>query len=634
MGSSPIIRPKFILMIKDFVKFIKDYKHFSLIVAVIIVSLILQIAGLRSEVEIILSIAAIGSVLPIVWDMLRELRSGTYGVDLLAATAITTAVVFGEVWAAMIILFMLLGGEALENFAANRAKKELNALLSSAPKRAHILRGRKVFDVLASQVRVNDKIIIKAGEQVPVDAVVIEGDASFDESSLTGESLPVERKVGDELLSGSINMDGVVTAKALRIAKDSQYEQIVLLVKEAASSKSPFIRVADRYSVPFTVLSFAIAIGAWVLSGESERFLEVMVVATPCPLILAAPIALISGMSRSAKHGIIIKNGSALERLADMNTLAFDKTGTLTRGELVLEKVKTFGNFKPDEILSFAAAAEHNSNHLLAKAIVNEAHRKKLKLPKAKNIDDEAGPGLSATVQGKHVLVGRASLLAENHVQIPKVDIDGTIVFVAIGGRAAGMIYFKDELRPESIKTLEGMKKHGIKKFLMVTGDTTATANKIASQLGIDEVHAEALPADKLRIIEQAQPKPVGFVGDGVNDAPVLAAADVGIALGARGSAAASESADVVIMLDDIERVAVGTAIAKRTFFIAKQSIWIGIGLSVLLMAIFSTGKFKAIHGAAIQETVDVIVIFNALRAHGSGKSSGSAARRLKQQAG
>ncbi len=622
MGSSPIIRPIIILMFRKVIEFIKDYKQFSLVVLSILVALPLYISGSHDAAQIILSMVAIANVIPIVVDMLREIRSGTYGVDLLAATAITTAVIFGEYWAGMIILVMLLGGEALENYAANRAKTELNALLSSAPKKAHVLRGRKVVDVLASDVKVNDKVLIKAGEQVPVDAVVIDGSASFDESSLTGESLPSDKQVGEELLSGSINLDGVVTARALRVAKDSQFEQIVQMVAAAASSKSPFIRVVDRYSIPFTILSFTIAIGAWVLSGESIRFLEVMVVATPCPLILAAPIALISGMSRSAKHGIIIKNGAALERLADINTLALDKTGTLTRGQLVLERVETFGKFKAQEMLSFAAAAEHNSNHLLAKAIVNEAQRKKLKLPKAKNINDEAGLGLSASVQGKEVLVGRAQLLSEHSVPMQKITPDGTVVFVAINKQFAGTISFKDEIRPESQRTLSKLKSLGIKHFLMITGDTKATADKIAKQLDIDEVYAGALPADKLKIVEGAKPKPVGFVGDGVNDAPVLAAADVGIALGARGSAAASESADVVIMLDDIERVAVGVSIAKRTFFIAKQSIWIGISLSVLLMAIFSTGRFKPIYGAAIQETVDVIVIFNALRAHGASKKA------------
>ncbi len=608
-------------MFKRIGEFIKEYKQFSFVVASILIALPLFIAGYRDEPQIFLSTVAIGMTIPIVWDMLRELRSGTYGVDLLAATAIVSAVIFGEYWAAMIILVMLLGGEALENYAANRAKTELDALLSSAPKKAHVLRGRKTVDVLASQVKPGDKIVIKAGEQVPVDAVIIEGTANFDESSLTGESLPNAKQVDEELLSGSINLDGAVTARALRAAKDSQYEQIVKLVAEAASSKSPFIRLADRYSIPFTILAFAIAIGAWVISGESIRFLEVMVVATPCPLILAAPIALISGMSRSAKHGIIIKNGGALERLADINTMAFDKTGTLTKGQLVVEQVKTFGGLEKEEVLRMAAAAEHNSNHLLAKAIVHEANTKKIKFPKAKNISDEAGLGLSANVHGKHILVGRDSLLKKHSVALPETSLKNqTVVFVAIDKKLAAVISFKDEIRPESSTTLEKLKKFGVKQFLMVTGDTKEAASKIAGRLSIDKVYAEALPADKIKIVEEAKPRPVGFVGDGVNDAPVLTAADVGIALGARGSAAASESADVVIMLDDIGRVATGISIAKRTFFIAKQSIWIGISLSVLLMVIFASGRFKPIYGAAIQETVDVIVIFNALRAHGSPK--------------
>lgn len=618
MGSSPIIRPK-ILMLKKIARFIKDYKQLSLVITAILVALPLSIIGAHKAAQIILSTVAIVNVIPIVLDMLRELRGGTYGVDLLAATAITSSVIFGEYWAGSIILVMLLTGEGLEKYASNRAKSELNALLSSSPKKAHVLRGRKVVDILASEVKVSDKVLIKAGELVPVDAIIIEGTANFDESSLTGESLPNAKQVGAELLSGSINLDGVVTARTLRVAKDSQFEQIVALVKAAASSKSPFVRVADRYSIPFTILSFTIAISAWVFSGESIRFLEVLVVATPCPLILAAPIALISGMSRSAKHGIIIKNGAALERLADINSLALDKTGTLTYGRLTLNEIKTFGDFTPEEVLRFAAAAEHNSNHLLAKAITAKAEEEKLHLPKAKNIKDEAGLGLTATVQNKHVVVGRVSLLAKHSIPVPKnIPLDQTLVFVAINKKLAGVISFTDEIRPESLSVLGKLRALGVQHFLMVTGDTKAIGAKVAASLGIDEVHAEALPTDKLKIVEAAVPRPVGFVGDGVNDAPVLAAADVGIALGARGAAAASESADVVIMLDDIERVAMGVSIAKRTFFIAKQSIWIGITLSVLLMVIFSSGRFLPIYGAIIQETVDIIVIFNALRAHSS----------------
>lgn len=615
-------RERIVLMLRKIVSFFKEYKQLGFVIICILIALPLDILGYHTAAHIILGASAIINVVPLIWDMIQDLRSGIYGVDILAATAIITSVLLREYWAGIIIVLMLTGGEALEDYAERRAKTELTALLTRAPRKAHILRGRKVVDIKASEVRTGDKLIVKPGEVVPVDAVIIEGTASFDESSLTGESLPVPHQVGDELLSGSINIDGAITIKALRTAKDSQFEQIVKLVRSAAASKAPFVRLADRYAIPFTLIAFVIAITAWVVSGQSIRFLEVLVVATPCPLILGAPIALISGMSRAAKHGIIVKTGAAMERLAAIKTLGFDKTGTLTVGRPEVDTVSAFAPFTEETVLSMAASLEQSSNHVLAKAIINRAKEQTIRVTKAKKVRELAGSGLSAHIQGKSVLVGRLTLMQDEAVTIPasfkSESIQQTATYIAIDGKLAGVITFKDELREETMSTLGHLKKLGIHNFLMVTGDNKTTAGQIAQKLGIDEVHAEALPADKIRAIEAVDrtKKPVGFVGDGVNDAPVLAAADVGIALGARGSTAASESADVVIMLDNFEQVATSISIAKRTFFIAKQSILIGIIISIGLMLIFSTGKFPPVYGAIVQEVVDVIVIFNALRAH------------------
>lgn len=611
---------------KHIVNFFKEYRLLGLVVLSILIALPLELTGYHTAARVILGASALLNAVPLVWRMIQDIRAGTYGVDILAATAIITSVLMKEYWAGMVIVLMLTGGEALEDYAEKRAKTELTALLERAPTKAHLIRGRKTVDVPVSQVNVNDKLIIKPGEVVPVDAIILDGTASFDESSLTGESLPEIKISGEELLSGSINLDGVVTVRSIRSAEDSQFEQIIKLVRSAEASKAPFVRLADRYSIPFTIIAFAIGITAWILSGESIRFLEVLVVATPCPLILGAPIALISGMSRAAKHGIIVKTGSALERLAAIKTLGFDKTGTLTKGHPEVDKITVFPSFKQAEVLGLAAALEQNSNHVLAKAIVNKAISQKTRVVKAKKVKELAGNGLSAHVRSKHVLVGRFGLIQDYDIILPRgfkpATIQQTAAFVAIDGQLAGVITFKDEIRPESKRTLEKIKALGIKHILMVTGDNNATANAIAKKLGINEVKAEALPADKIHAVENVLNRPVGFVGDGVNDAPVLAAADVGIALGARGSTAASESADIVIMLDNIEQVATGVSIAKRTFFIAKQSIWIGIAISVGLMFVFSTGRFRPVYGALLQEVVDVIVIFNALRAHGSWRKN------------
>jgi heavy metal translocating P-type ATPase len=609
---------------KKTLSFVREYPLFAAAAAGSVLALVLDMAGLDTLAHWVLILTVAGELMPLLWGMVRDIRHGTYGVDILAAIAIVTALVMQEYWAAVIIVLMLTGGEALEDYAERRAKRELDALLTRAPQRARVMRGRKEIEVRVSEVRVGDKVIIRAGEVVPVDAKILEGVASFDESSLTGESLPQVKEAADDILSGSINLDGAVTTQALHSAADSQYEQIIKLVKAAAASKAPLVRLADRYAIPFTIISLGIAGAAWALSGDSLRFLQVLVVATPCPLILAAPIAVISGMSRAAKHGVIIKTGSALEQLAAARTFAFDKTGTLTRGEPTVAQVKTFGAFKRADILGLAAGMEKNSNHVLAQAIVAKAGAEKVKVQKVKNVRELAGNGLLAMSGGKQLLVGRLSLLTEYKVELPKGfkanDMQSTAAFVAVDGRLAGAITFTDELRPEAKATLQKLRGWGVQRILMITGDSTTTAGLIAKSIGIKHFHAEALPGDKIRFLEEYKERPVAFVGDGVNDAPVLTASDVGIALGARGSTAASESADVVIMPDDLGRVAQSRLIAGRTIYIAKQSIFIGIGLSITLMLIYSSGRFSPVSGALIQELVDVIVIFNALRAHGSWK--------------
>lgn len=601
------------------VHFFKEYKLFSGALVGALIALALDLLGHDTAAHWLLGIVAVLELMPLLWGMIQDLRIGTYGVDILAATAIATSVIMHEYWAAIVIVLMLTGGESLEDYAEKRASRELDALLDRAPQMAHVIRGRKEVDMRVSDVKVGDKIAIRPGEIVPVDAIILDGVASFDESSLTGESLPQTHEANHTILSGTVNLDGAITAKAVHNSADSQYEQVIKLVQAASKSQTPFVRLADRYSIPFTIISFAIAGAAWAISGESIRFLEVLVVATPCPLILAAPIAVISGMSRSAKHGIIMKTGSALERLAQAKTFAFDKTGTLTQGELSVDRITTYHKHTKDEVLQLAAGLESNSNHVVARAIVTKATGQKLAVKKAKHVKEIPGQGVTAVIGGKTILVGRRTLLENEGVDLAKssaTSVQQTAVFVAIDGVLAGVITLQDEIRTETPGTIKRLFDTGIQNILMVTGDNHTTAAAIAKEVGITDVVAEALPKDKILAVENAPGKPVAFVGDGINDAPVLTASDVGIALGARGSTAASESADVVIMQDDLGRVALGVEIAKRTFFIAKQSIFIGIGLSVILMLIFSTGKFKPVYGAAIQELVDVIVIFNALRAH------------------
>lgn len=610
--------------IKNLFKFISHYYLFFAALSALIASLILNWLELNIAANIILYGIVGLELLPLLWGMLQDLRDGKYGVDILAATAILTALVMGELWTAIVIVLMLTGGQALEDYAGHRAERELEELLKHAPRRARVIRGRKEILVNASDVKKGDKIVVRAGDIVPVDAVVLDGEAGFDESSLTGESLPQLKKEGQDILSGSVNLDGSVTARAVHAAAESQYQQIIKLVKSARHSQAPFVRLADRYAVPFTIISFLIAGGAWAISGDSLRFLQVLVVATPCPLILAAPIAIISGMSRAARHGIIMKNGGALERLAAAQTFAFDKTGTLTVGQPTVGKIETYGKFTKNDVLSFAAGLEQQSNHALAEAIKSKANSLNVKLATARNLREHSGRGLAAVVKGKQVMVGHLTWLQEEGVDLPKgfkpKSLQSMAACVAVNGTLIGIISFTDEIRDESKSTLNRLRKMGIKNFLMVTGDNHQSAAAVAKKLQIEEVVSQALPGDKLRAIEATKNRPTVFVGDGINDAPVLTASDVGIALGARGAAAASESADVVVMRDDLSLVANAAEISKRSLKIAKQSIWIGIILSVILMLVYSTGRFSPVSGALIQELVDVVVIFNALRALGSVK--------------
>lgn len=605
---------------KRLITFIRSYKLFAFALAGLVAAGIFTSLKMPLATHWILGVVSLIAVIPLITRMVQDLRNGAYGIDILAITAIVASVWLRQYWAAIIIVIMLSGGESLEAFAAARAHSELRALLKRRPQVAHILRGRKTIDVAADTVTVQEKIIIKPGEVVPVDATILEGTGSFDEASLTGESLPVTKQPGDQILSGAINIDGAITAKAVHAAKDSQYQQIVRLVRAAADNPAPFVRLADRYSIPFTVIAYTIAGVAWILSHQAIRFLEVIIVATPCPLILAVPIALIAGMSRASHDGIIIKTGTALEQLATAKTFAFDKTGTLTQGAPTVDAIVAFGTYSEKDVLSAAASLEQHSTHILAKAMVEAAHQRGYTITRAKHTKEIAGMGLEAHLGGKDILVGRMGLMVERDVSVPQAfkpgRISQTATLVAIDGKLAGYITFTDNLRPDTKSTLKQLDALGIKRTLMVTGDHQAVAKAIARTLRITDVRAEALPADKLHAIEAITDRPVAFVGDGINDAPVLTAADVGIALGARGSTAASESADIVIMQDNFAHVALAVAIARRAFRIATQSVLIGIGLSIILMLVFATGKFPPVAGAIIQEAVDVIVIFNALRAH------------------
>ncbi|MGA7206212.1 MAG: heavy metal translocating P-type ATPase [Specibacter sp.] len=584
--------------------------------------LLLVLLGHGTGAQWLGSIFASAAALQRAVGMVRELVHGRWGVDILAVMAIASTVAVGEYIASLIVVLMLAGGSALEDFASSRAKAELGALLDRVPPTAHREGAAGVLqDVAVDEIAVGDVLVLRPSEVVPVDGRLLSPSASFDESAITGESLPMEAVCGAEVLSGSVNGATAARLVATALAADSQYSRIVALVRDAAASRSPMVRLADRYAGPFTLVALLLAGAAWALSGEALRFAEVLVVATPCPLLIAAPVAFLGGMSRAARNGIIVKNGGTLEQLARVKTAVFDKTGTLTHGRPTLEqlRVATGGPPTVDDmaLLALTASAELHSSHVLASSVVTAAKDRGLQLSSPSEAVEHATDGVAALVNGCRVAVGKRSFVEQTAGPIPLEELAGgaLAVYVGVDGRYAGALIMSDPLRANAVATLAGLETLGIERTMMVTGDAEGTAGNIARQAGIQEVRAGCRPADKVTILRGLSPRPVMMVGDGVNDAPVLASADVGVAMGARGATAASESADVVIMVDDLSRVADAVRIGKATIDVAIQSIWIGILLSLGLMVLAAVGLVPAVAGALSQELVDLATILNALRA-------------------
>ncbi|RQP11204.1 MAG: cadmium-translocating P-type ATPase [Microbacteriaceae bacterium] len=594
-----------------------------------LLGIVLALAGAGAGVAWLFSGYALAIALWQGVGMVRQLLRREFGLDVLAVTAIIATILVGEYVASLLVVLMLTGGEALEDYAERRAKRELDALLARAPQRARVQRDGAFLDVPVDEVAVGELVLVRPSEVVPVDGVLVSPATTVDESSLTGESIPVEKVAGDALLSGSVNGVEAVELRATAVAADSQYQQIVALVAAASASQAPVVRLADRFAVPFTVFSLALAGVAWLVSGEPARFAEVLVLATPCPLLIAAPVAFVGGMSRAARNGLIVKGGAVLERLARARTVAFDKTGTLTRGTPEITELRPQPGVDADELLAAVAAAEQYSSHVLAASFLRAADARGLVLQEADSARELATNGVEAVVDARRIVVGKFAFVADHAPDAERTPIaPGELaVYAAIDGRYAGAILARDVVRPEARDTLTRLRRLGIVRTLILTGDARETAEHVGAELGVAEVHAELLPADKVAAIRELAERPVVMVGDGVNDAPVLAAAEVGIAMGAKGATAASESADVVVLVDDVSRVADAVHIGRSTVRIALQSIWIGIVVSIGLMLVASFGFIPATAGALLQEVVDLVAIIAALRAVGSRRGDAASTR-------
>lgn len=550
--------------------------------------------------------------------MLHDLTKGNFGVDILAVIAIIACLATGEFWAAYVIVLMLCSGEALEELAAGRAKRELTALIKRRPQIAHIEVGGHIKNIAIANIKPGDILVVKPSEVVPVDGVLLSTSASLDESSITGEAVPVSKQKGDRVISGTLNANSVIKIKVSASAANSYYSQIIRLVQESENQPAHFVNLANRYAVPFTIVSLIIAGAAWIISGNPTRFAQVLVVASPCPLILAAPIAFISGMSRSSCHGIIVKNGNVLEKVARADVFAFDKTGTLTSGKITVDSIATTDKYTDTDIIAMVAAAESVSTHILAETIIDFANRHNITPFSTTSMREIPGGGIFASLGRKRLVVGSLAFLESNKITNLPNDSNKTAVYLAVNGQYAGAIYLTDQPRPEAKSTVARLRQLGVKHIAMLSGDKQAVAKSIAKSLQIDQAYGELSPTDKVEAVAKLKSSKqiVAMVGDGINDAPVLAKADIGIAMGAKGSTAASESADAVITIDRVDKVAALRQIAMRTLSVARQSVLAGIILCLILEIIAVTGVIPAIIGAMLQELVDVTVIVAALRAH------------------
>lgn len=600
-------------------RFVRRYPWVGATLVMLVAYGVLWLSGLGVAAHWVGGFYVAAFILVTAYGMLRDILRGHWGLDILAVVAMVSTLLVGETLASLIVVLMLSGGEALEDFAQRRAARDLENLLSHAPAIVHVLdtAGERYTDVAVDDVKVGDLLLVKPAEIVPADSELVSASGSFDESSLTGESLPVSKMAGDEVLSGVVNGAEAVTVRVIRAAKDSQFQQIVALITEAENDRAPIVRLADRFAVPFTALSLLIGAVAWFVSGEPTRFAEVMVLATPCPLLIAAPVAFIGGQAQASRNGVIVKSGAVLEQLARVRTALFDKTGTLTRGTPQVAEVVAASGFDAPSVLRLAASAEQYSSHVIASSIIRHAREVGLDLVVAHHADEVATNGVHATVDGHDVIVGKRSYVESvaGQFESPELGAGQAAAYVSIDGRYAGTILLSDAMRTESRAVVKWLKDNGVQNVAILTGDNERTARHIAAEAGIDTVYADLLPADKVRLAAEAKPGPALMVGDGVNDAPVLARADVGIAIGSSSATAASDAADGVVLRNNIRSIAELVAISKHTVAIALTAIWMGILMSIGLMLIAATGAIAAVFGALTQEIVDLVAILFALLA-------------------
>ncbi len=598
----------------------------------LIIGLAAQFSGWAHWASPIWAAATIPVLLALVAEIVISLRRGDVGLDIVAALSMLAALVFAEYLAAVVVALMYAGGQYLEDFAERRASREMTALLARVPHTAVRHRNGRLEDVDLDVIEPGDRLVVRKGDVVPVDGAVIEGLAVLDQSALTGESVPAQQKVGDGVMSGATNVGEAFHLLTTRRAAESTYAGIVRLVEAAQRSRAPMSRLADRYAMVFLAATIALAGASWVWSADPIRAVAVLVVATPCPLILAVPVAIVSGLSRAAKHGILVKGGKALEILARVRSLVIDKTGTLTHGRAHIVATDVVADVSADEILRLAASLDQASKHIMAQTIVDDARSRGLELAIPSNVVETPGEGIEGCVDGHHVIVGGLRFVSGKigATSLSRLQRPPGSVAVAVGmdARVVGVLVLVDRLRAGTEALLRDLKSLGVARIVLATGDRRDVAEMVARGLPVDAVRWELSPDQKtLVVLSERKNGPVMMIGDGINDAPALAAADLGLAMGAKGAAASAEAADVVLLVDQLDRVLPAIKIARRSRFIALESVYAGLGLSVAGMIAAALGLITPVQGAIFQEVIDIAVILNALRPLRSNDETSEQAR-------
>ena len=587
----------------------------------IILYLVLHFAfQLPSDVtRIPLLITLVIGGMPMIFDLLVKLSKREFGSDLLGGISIVTSVLLGEYLAGSFIVLMLSGGAALESYALRRASSVLAALAKRMPSIAHRKSGTDIADVTLDQIAIDDTLVIYPHDLCPVDGMVTEGHGEMDESYLTGEPFQITKTTGSSVMSGAINGESVLTIRATKLASDSRYAKIMEVMRESESKRPQLQRLGDRLGAIYTPVALFVAGLAWLISGEAIRFLAVLVIATPCPLLLAIPIAIIGSISLCARRAIIVKSPVVLEQIAECRTAIFDKTGTLTYGQPKLTEQINVDGFDGREVLALVASLERYSKHPLAGAIVNAAKEAKIALMQTTNVAEVPGEGLRGTVSGRKLLVTSRNQLIAMKVSgaesIPPIA-GGLECIVVIDDRFAATMRFRDAPRAESLSFIRHLgPKHQFQRVMIVSGDRESEVKYLADQVGITEIYAQKSPEEKLKIVraETAKAKCL-YVGDGINDAPAMMAATVGMAIG-QNSDVTSEAAGVVIMDNSLTKVDEFMHISRRMRIIALQSAVGGMALSMFGMGFAAAGYLSPVAGSITQEVIDVLAVLNALRA-------------------